>query len=302
MHIQEHSKEYSTDLEELHRHVIWQSAKKYVEVHNTHADVFGFRLAMNKFADLEGAEFVQLYNGYIAPATRNDSLAQKWIPPVDYVPEASVDWRTKGVVTQVKNQGRCGSCWSFSATGSLEGQHALKTGRLVSLSEQNLMDCSRSYGNHGCQGGLMDAAFRYIAANHGIDTESSYPYEAHNGICRFKTRNIGATATGHRDISRGDENALRSAVSSVGPISVAIDASKRSFQMYHSGVYNEYSCSSTRLDHGVLVVGYGTYESQDYWLVKNSWGANWGMQGYIMMSRNRRNQCGIASQASYPTV
>ena len=148
----------------------------------------------------------------------------------------------------------------------------------------------------------MDAAFRYIAANHGIDTEASYPYEAHNDRCRYSPSNVGATDTGYRDIPRGDENALRSAVSSVGPIAVAIDASKRSFQMYHSGVYNEYMCSSTRLDHGVLAVGYGTYEGRDYWLVKNSWGLDWGMEGYIMMSRNRQNQCGIATQASYPTV
>ena len=300
--LQTHGKDYSTDLEELHRHVIWQSTKKFVEAHNTHADVFGFTLAMNEFADLESAEFVQVYNGYRAPAFQNDSLAKQWIPPVGYVPDVSVDWRTKGVVTPVKNQGQCGSCWAFSATGSLEGQHALKTGQLVSLSEQNLVDCSRSYGNRGCKGGIMDAAFRYIHNNNGIDTEESYPYTAHDGICRFNSRTVGATDTSYRDITHGDEDALKSASSSIGPISVAIDASKRSFQMYHEGVYNEPSCSSTKLDHGVLVVGYGTYEGQDYWLVKNSWDTRWGMEGYIMMSRNRRNQCGIATQASYPIV
>jgi len=149
----------------------------------------------------------------------------------------------------------------------------------------------------------MNNAFRYVAVNRGIDTEDSYPYEAVDNVCRFNRANVGGTCTGYRNVApAGDESALMTAVATIGPISVAIDANHQSFMNYKSGVYNELTCSSTNLDHGVLVVGYGNYQGIPYWLVKNSWGPSWGMSGYVMMSRNKRNQCGIASAASYPTV
>lgn len=185
----------------------------------------------------------------------------------------------------------------------MEGQHYRRTGKLVSLSEQNLIDCSAKYGNNGCEGGLMDNAFRYIKDNHGLDTEKSYPYEAEDDKCRYNPKNSGATDRGYTDIESGSENHLKAAVATVGPISVAIDASHESFQFYSEGVYDEPQCDSQALDHGVLAVGYGTTEDGvDYWLVKNSWGATWGDKGYILMSRNKDNQCGIATQASYPLV
>uniref|UniRef100_A0A3Q2XMF0 Cathepsin L.1 n=2 Tax=Hippocampus comes TaxID=109280 RepID=A0A3Q2XMF0_HIPCM len=148
----------------------------------------------------------------------------------------------------------------------------------------------------------MDDAFKYIQKNGGIDTEESYPYEAQDGKCRYNPANIGATCTGYVDVKTGDERALKQAVATVGPVSVAIDASHESFQLYESGLYDEPACSSSELDHGVLAVGYGTDNGRDYWLVKNSWGRQWGDKGYIMMSRNKRNQCGIATEASYPLV
>ena len=299
--LQTYEKRYGSDDEELRRNTIWQSNKKYIEAHNTNSDKFGFTLGMNGLGDLENHEIVAMLNGFQQSEKRNSSAKVFSVNPSVEI-AASVDWREKGAVTPIKNQGQCGSCWSFSTTGSLEGQHFLKKGQLVSLSEQNLVDCSTMYGNHGCQGGLMDNAFRYIKANGGIDTEASYPYQAHNELCRYKSANVGATDDGYVDIPRGDEDALTQAIASVGPISVAIDASKTTFHYYKEGVYSDTLCSSTKLDHGVLAVGYGSQDGQDYYLVKNSWGTVWGMQGYIMMSRNNENNCGIATQASYPTV
>lgn len=148
----------------------------------------------------------------------------------------------------------------------------------------------------------MDNAFRYINDNRGIDTENSYPYEAEDDKCRYTPRNSGATDRGFVDIESGNEEQLKIAVATVGPISVAIDASHESFQFYAEGVYDETMCSAEELDHGVLVIGYGTENGQDYWIVKNSWGESWGQKGFIKMSRNRNNQCGIATQASYPLV
>jgi len=148
----------------------------------------------------------------------------------------------------------------------------------------------------------MDQAFAYVIKNNGIDTEESYPYKPKNGKCEFKTADIGATEKSCMDIDEGSEDDLQAAVATIGPISVAIDASHPSFQLYRSGVYNERRCSSSRLDHGVLAVGYGSESSKDYWLVKNSWGKSWGMEGYVNMSRNVKNQCGIATSASFPTM
>jgi len=176
----------------------------------------------------------------------------------------------------------------------------LKKGSLVSLSEQNLVDCSSKYGNQGCNGGLMDNAFKYIIANKGVDTGASYQYTGRQGTCHYSASSIGATLSSYKDVGKS-EAALQSALQSAGPVSVAIDASQKSFQLYSSGVYYEKSCSSTRLDHGVLAVGYGT-QGSDYFIVKNSWGGSWGMQGYILMARNKNNNCGIATSASYPVV
>jgi len=208
-------------------------------------------------------------------------------------------------VTPIKNQQQCGSCWAFSATGSMEGAHFKATGKLVSLSEQNLVDCSQPEGNMGCEGGLMDQAFNYTVINKGIDTEASYKYTAMDGTCKFNASNVGATIKSWTDVASGSEPDLQKAVATVGPVSVAIDASQYTFQLYSSGIYHDDNCSSQFLDHGVLAVGYGSVKTgaiKDYWLVKNSWGTDWGMKGYIKMSRNNNNNCGIATAASYPVA
>mgnify|MGYP005856951997 CR=1 FL=1 len=295
----QHNKNYINEAEYAYRLSVYRENLEFIEEHNRLNK--GFTVAVNEFGDLTASEFGAMYNNYRITANYTQT-AEVHTYDANRVYAADVDWRTKGVVTKVKNQGQCGSCWAFSTTGSSEGQHALSTGNLVSLSEQNLVDCSGSYGNNGCNGGLMDNGFKYIIANNGIDTESSYPYKASQGSCQFNPSNVGATLSSYKDVQSQSESALKSAVHDVGPISVAIDASHSSFQFYSGGVYYESACSSTQLDHGVLAVGYGTQNSQDYWIVKNSWGSGWGNQGYILMARNRNNNCGIATAASYPKV
>ncbi|XP_042858750.1 cathepsin L-like [Penaeus japonicus] len=298
----EHGRHYASVEEERYRLSVFEQNQQFIDEHNARFenDEVTFTLKMNQFGDMTSEEFSATMNGFLnVPSRRPVAILEA---DDETLPE-KVDWRTKGAVTPVKDQKQCGSCWAFSTTGSLEGQHFLKDGKLVSLSEQNLVDCSGKFGNMGCGGGLMDQAFRYIKANKGIDTEASYPYEAQDGKCRFDSSNVGATDTGFVDVEHGSESALQKAVAKVGPISVAIDASQPSFQFYHNGVYYEEQCSSTMLDHGVLAVGYGSEEKGgDYWLVKNSWNTSWGNKGYIQMSRNKKNNCGIASQASYPLV
>jgi len=299
------NKQYTSETEELRRMGIFYENLAYIEQHNAHSDSFGFQLAMNKFGDLQSSEFASIYNGL--------RLKQLRAPNTPAAPNAppslpvSIDWRQSGVVTGIKNQGQCGSCWSFSATGSMEGAHALATKNLTSLSEENLVQCSQKEGDQGCNGGLMDDAFQYVITNKGIDTEASYPYTSGNGQtggpCAFKKVNIGATISSFKDVTSGSESALQVAVGTIGPVSVAIDASHQSFQFYSGGIYYEPACSSTQLDHGVLSVGYGANSTgTQFWLVKNSWGTDWGLAGYIMMSRNHGNNCGIATAASYPIV
>jgi cathepsin L len=297
--MRENSKSYSNE-EFIFRWNVWRENQQFIDEHNRSNKTFF--LAMNQFGDLTNAEFNKIYKGlafdYSTHAAKK-IVAEKVAPALNL--PADFDWRQKGAVTHVKNQGQCGSCWSFSTTGSTEGANFLKTGRLNSLSEQNLIDCSGSYGNNGCNGGLMDYAFEYIINNKGIDTEASYPYQTAQYTCQYNPANSGGSLTSYTDVSSGDENALLNAVATE-PTSVAIDASHNSFQFYSGGVYYESACSSTQLDHGVLAVGWGTENGQDYWLVKNSWGADWGLSGYIKMARNRNNNCGIATSASYPTA
>jgi len=291
-----HEKKYTDLGEERVRYVIWQDNLKRVEQHNTEGHTY--TLKINKFGDMTGTEFRASLG---IPKYHNRTGGSTFMAPCNVDLPTAVDWRTQGYVTPVKNQGQCGSCWAFSTTGSLEGQYFRKNQKLVSFSEQQLVDCSRKYGNMGCNGGLMDNAFHYIQDN-GIETEQDYPYTGRDDRCKFDKTKVVTKVTGWTDVKAGDEMDLKSAVGTVGPVSVAIDASHMSFQFYHDGVYNERQCSSTRLDHGVLAAGYGTLNGKDYWLVKNSWGPHWGKAGYIMMSRNKKNQCGIASAASYPLL
>ncbi|GFU52293.1 cathepsin L [Nephila pilipes] len=293
-----------TSGEEGRRRRTWEGRVNSIANHNLMADVglHSYRRGLNKYSDMTREEYMRtmygfkIRNGYIGRNSR------PWRPVPNVAIPKQVDYRDTGLVTPVKDQGSCGSCWAFSATGALEGQHKKKTGQLVSLSEQNLIDCNRD--NHACLGGSMDVAFEFIKSENGIDTENSYPYKGRQNTCAFKSSNVGATCTGHVHIPSGNEEALKQAVATVGPVSVGIDAHHDSFHDYKAGVYDEPKCGNKPSDlvHAVLVVGYGTEEGKDYWLVKNSWGKSFGMNGYIKMSRNKNNQCGIATAAIYPLV
>ncbi|CAM2720779.1 unnamed protein product [Rotaria socialis] len=299
-----HNKHYS-DVEEHLRRTVWGNNLKIVEEHNLQADlgVHTYWLEMNKYADLTVDEFVKVLNGFNGKMQEehNQDHQTFTLDPSVELPD-TVDWRKKGDVVHVKDQGQCGSCWAFSAVGAIESANAIKTGVLVALSEQQLVDCSGKEGNMGCNGGLMDQAFKYVKDAGGIETENSYPYEAMDKTCVFNTSKVVVKVCGFIDIASEDEIALQQAVATIGPMSVAIDASHSSFQLYKNGVYNEPACSQTQLDHGVLAIGYGKDSGKDYWLVKNSWGTGWGAQGYIKMTRNKKNQCGIATMASYPII
>ncbi|CAF0761203.1 unnamed protein product [Adineta steineri] len=209
-----------------------------------------------------------------------------------------IDWRDKDVVVPVKDQGHCGSLWAFAAVGSIESAYAIKTGKLVSLSEQQLIDCSILLENMGCYGGLTTVAFQYIQEAGGIQTSDTYPYKAIENTCTFKTSKVVFRLCGFVKISYGSEATLQQAVALLGLVAASVDASQDLFQFYRSGVYNEPDCSQTQLDHSMLIVGYGNESSKDYWLLKNSWGA----EGYIKMTRNKNNQCSIATSASYPIL
>lgn len=213
-----------------------------------------------------------------------------------------VDWRAHGAVTHVKDQDVCGSCWAFASTGALESHYFIKSGHLLSLSEQFLVDCTKQDGNNGCSGGWAENSYKYIR-DHGIPTERSYPYHASDQFCTPRANNSGVTIGAIVKIPSGDEHSLQQAIATAGPVAVSIDASLFSFQNYQSGIYYDPQCTSYSLDHSVTVVGYGTDEhQQDYYIVKNSWGTSWGENGYIRIARNHMNHCGMATNAVYPVV
>jgi C1A family cysteine protease len=290
---QKFGKTYNSPKEFAFRFAKFLSTFRKIEA--TNALGLSHTSALNQFSDLTKEEFKAKYLGY-KPNTNEVLTYNNEL--LNAIPSNDVDWRsTTGVVTPIKDQGQCGSCWAFSATGSLEGTAALGAKQpSLSFSEQQLVDCSTKYGNEGCNGGLMNQAFQYVI-EHGIETEAQYPYKARDQICKSKT---GAFKVGHFANVPVKSSGALAAACNIQPVSVAIEADE--IMSYSGGIFADKNCGS-QLDHGVLLVGY----TADYWIVKNSWGSTWGEQGYIRMSRTaipdtKGGICGILTAASYPTL
>lgn len=297
-----HGKVYSAAEERAHRFLVWKDNLEYIQRHSEKN--LSYWLGLTKFADLTNEEFRRQYTGTRIDRSRRLKKGRNATGSFRYAnSEApkSIDWREKGAVTSVKDQGSCGSCWAFSAVGSVEGINAIRTGDAISLSVQELVDCDKKY-NQGCNGGLMDYAFDFVIQNGGIDTEKDYPYQGYDGRCDVNKMNARVvTIDSYEDVPENDEEALKKAVAGQ-PVSVAIEAGGRDFQLYSGGVFT--GRCGTDLDHGVLAVGYGSEKGLDYWIVKNSWGEYWGESGYLRMQRNLKDDngyglCGINIEPSY---
>lgn len=284
-----HGRSYATKAEFNFRMNIFKNNLKFVQEfnadeNNTHT------VEINHFSDRTPQEMKKMLGYKPALKERLPTL----LPVTDVM---SIDWRTKGAVTPVKNQGQCGSCWAFSTTGAVEGAMFLKTGKLQSYSEQQLVDCSSAFGNYGCNGGLMDNAFQYVEKN-PLELETDYAYTDRDGTCKYVAAKGQGKVVSYSDVTPNSADQLKAALAKQ-PVSVAIEADQMSFQGYKSGVITT-GCGQN-LDHGVLAVGYGTLNNQEFFLVKNSWGTGWGDQGYVRISTSASNVCGILSDPSYPT-
>ncbi|XP_010518799.1 PREDICTED: senescence-specific cysteine protease SAG12 [Tarenaya hassleriana] len=304
-----HGRVYLDAKEKERRYTIFKLNVERIEtLNNDNVPERKFKLGVNQFADLTNDEFRSMYTGYkgqhstdvITDELKTTSFMHQNVSlrasPV------SLDWRKKGAVTPIKNQASCGCCWAFSVVAAIEGATKIKKGKLISLSEQQLVDCDKY--DYGCEGGLLDTAFEHIKESHGLTTEANYPYNGEDGTCNSKKASAkAATITGYEDVPANDEKALMKAVTNQ-PVSVAIEGGGFEFQFYSSGVFTG-QCG-TDLDHAVAVVGYGeTVDGTKHWIIKNSWGEHWGESGYMRIQKDVKDKqglCGLAMKASYPIV
>ncbi|XP_076276388.1 C1 family peptidase 26-29-p isoform X3 [Lasioglossum baleicum] len=316
-----HGKEYESEIEHHKRKEVFRQNLRYVlrlyvivlEINNNNIFRFihssnrannGYQLDVNHLVDrtelelkaLRGKQYTKGYNGG-QPFPYNVEREQQDIPE-------SLDWRLYGAVTPVKDQSVCGSCWSFGTTGAVEGAYYMKYGKLARLSQQALIDCSWGYGNNGCDGGEDFRSYQWIMKHGGLPTEEDYGgYLGQDGYCHVNNTKLTAKITGYVNVTQNNPQAFKLAMAKHGPISVAIDASHKTFSFYSHGVYYDAACGNKEesLDHAVLAVGYGKLDGKDYWLIKNSWSNYWGNDGYILMSP-KDNNCGVMTTPTYVTM
>jgi C1A family cysteine protease len=293
-YLTQYGKSYITTEEFAVRKALYTQTDAFINEHN--ATDSSFKLGHNKFSDFTDYERSQLL-GYIAPDTTEEPV---WLEPTN---ADSVNWVTAGAVTPVKDQGQCGSCWTFSSTGALEGAHQIATGTLLSFSEQQIVDCANlkhGYPSFGCNGGNQSVAFKYLKT-HKAELESVYQYTAKNGTCAYKESSATAVeVSAYTNVTADNVEQMKAAVAKQ-PVSVSIEADKMVFQQYKTGIFDSSKCG-TKLDHATLVVGYGSENGTDYWLMKNSWGEVWGEKGYMQLQIvDGAGICGIQMGPLYPS-
>ncbi|XP_065223005.1 procathepsin L-like [Planococcus citri] len=299
-----HSKLYKTVVDEIRRFNIFLENQIKIAEHNKRykKGKESYELGTTVFSDLTEEEFSRIYLTHPTNHTRSTRKGFGSTPHVfpESIPD-SKNWTAEGKVTPVKDQGPCGSCWAFSTAGAIEAHVAIASKKVKILSEQNLIDCvgERDWVDNSCEGGLMEYGYQYVMENKGIATKSSYPYQAEQGECQYKPDFKGATIKGYESVEP-DEEIMKKVVGTIGPVSVAI-YNANLLQHYTSGTFSNPKCGSTmRAGHALLIVGYGTDETGDYWLLKNSWSASWGMNGYFKLARNK-DMCKISGYVHFPT-
>ncbi|KAK9885468.1 hypothetical protein WA026_010962 [Henosepilachna vigintioctopunctata] len=292
-------KSYRSPLEARKRLSIFKQNLEEIDAHNAKYEkgLSTYQKGINQFADWTNEEFNQYVNKGLKGVPKPIAKPFKAIEGEE-IPD-SIDWREKGAVNAVKNQGSCGCCWAFSAAAAIEGALAISSGKLQSLSEQNLNDCSHPEGNNGCHGGWMHQAFEYVQKN-GIESEADYPYLAKDEKCKADSSKVVTKVSDYVQIESGNEEQLKNAIARQ-PVSIAIVANNN-LRAYHSGVFSDPFCIFENLNHGVVAVGYGTENGQDYYLVRNSWGEEFGDKGYFKLARNKGNMCGVTDVAHYPVI
>ncbi|KAL9254969.1 Senescence-specific cysteine protease SAG39-like protein [Drosera capensis] len=296
----QYGRTYKDDVEKARRFEIFKRNVELIDAHNQMDK--GFTLGENSFTDLSDEEFQATYTGLkgIENLESMYNSASFKYENITSAP-ASVDWVAKGAVTPIKHQGQCGSCWTFATSATIEGLHKITTGKLVSLSEQQILDCDIHGHQLGCKGGYYTEAYKFVKKNGGLTTETNYPYVGRQQTCK-KNVPVAAKIGGYQQVPRNNEKALQNAVANQ-PVAVAVDSNSTTFKNYKSGVYKD-SCG-TRINHAVTVVGYGqASDGTPYWLIKNSWGTTWGEKGYMKLQRNikdRKGRCGVAMIPAYPT-
>ncbi|XP_066551510.1 cathepsin K [Amia ocellicauda] len=296
-----------TRVGDVKRREIWEANYRAIEEHNQRFKERKetYVMGMNQFGDLTPEEFLNLTQVTMSRAntrSNNQLTAEELRKAASNLTITSIDYRTLGYVTPVENQGSCGCCWAFSAAGALEAQWMKKTNQLIPLSKQQLVDCSGNSGNRGCYGGLPFLAYQYIKTNGGIQAEATYPYTMTKQNCTADKSKFVATVKDWMSLPTGNEQALEDALVTIGPVAITIDATTRNFQFYQNGVFYDPKCTNWKKNHAVVLVGFGTAGTDNYWIIKNSWGTSWGENGYLRLAKDKGDECGVSQNGVIPLV